>query len=316
MAVLMALTMLSAGCLSGGDDDDGDGKGHPHEGITEGFLFPDIAVDVVGEGFTELRSLEADLVVLHVVASASPDDSRLQDKHFSPLRDRFSNATAFYFTVVTDPTTTYQDLHVLEGQIENDACKATGDIVDQLSVSEFPTVFILDERKVIILRSDGQIGEGRMIEAIEEHWGVPPPVETGLEPGDVPPDLLWIDIDGNVGWLDKYWDHVVIINVWENECPFCLLLMEELAQVKANHTDLVIVSIDHNPDDGEQIVRSVREEYNATWTFAIDSDNIQSRYDVWLEPVIYLIDRDGVIRWHNIGLVDSSVIAGQVEKLI
>ncbi len=317
VALVLAISVVAAGCLTRDDGDgDDDGKGLPHEGITEGFLFPDITLDLLGEGFTGLRSLEADLVVLHLVASASYDDMRVQDEHISRLKYRFDNATASYFTVVTDPAVTYQELRDLAGHTDDDPCKATLDLVDRLSLTEFPAVFILDERKVIVLRSEGQVGEGRMIEAVEEHWGVQPPVVTGLEPGDVAPDLLWIDVDGNTGWLDDYQDRVVIINVWENECPFCLLLMEELAQVRANHTELVIVSIDHNPDDGEQVVRGVRERYNATWTFAIDSDNIQSRYDVWLEPVIYLIDEEGIIRWHNIGLVDSSVIAGEVEKLI
>lgn len=318
VAVLMAITMLSAGCLTGDDDEgDGDGKGLPHEGVTEGFRFPEVTLEVVGLGEVEVRTLEADLLVVHLVASASMEDIRVQDVHFGPLRDRFGNATVLLFTVVADPGAPWEELEALAGEDGiHLPSRPRGDIAGQLSVGEYPTVFILDERKVIILRSDGQMGQGRMIEAIEGHWGVPPPAGTGLEPGDLAPDLLWVDVDGNVGWLDNLRDHVVIINVWENECPFCLLLMEELAQVRANHTELVIVSIDHNPDDGEQVVRAVRERYNATWTFAIDSDNIQSRYDVWLEPVIYLVDGDGVIRWHNIGLVDSSVIAGEVEKLI
>lgn len=320
MATFLGLMMVTAGCLTddGGNGDDGNGD-LPHEGTTEGFLFPDIRLETVGIGENRIHQLEADLIVVQVVASASIDDIRLQKTHFGPIRDRFSNTTEYYITVVADPDTTTAELEALESDHNIDLPSiARGDIVDTLSVKRYPTVFMLDERKVIFLRNDGQVGQGKMIQAIEDHWGVPPAVETGLEPGDVPPDLLWIDMDGQVGWVDNYWDHVLIINVWENECPFCILLMEELHQVYLNysHLNFEIVSIDHNPEDSEQIVRNVREEYNATWKFAIDSDNIQSRYDIWREPVIFLIDKDGVIRWTNIGLVDSSIIAGEVEKLI
>ena len=319
MASVIAIIVVAAGCLSNGDDD-GNGNGKlPHEGTTEGFLFPDVVLDTVGYGEKRVHDLEADLIVVHVVETASFDDIMVQDTHFGPLRDRFANSTALYVTLVADDGTTTDQLEVLANENNIDMPSvAQVDIIDTLSLKKYPTVLLLDERKVIFLRSDGQIGQGRLIEAVEDHWGVPPEVETGLEVGDVPPDLLWVDIEGQVGWVDNYWDHVLIINVWENECPFCVLLMEELRQVHLNysHLGLEIVSIDHNPDDGEEVVRAVMEEYNATWTFAIDSDNVQSRYDIWREPVIYMIGKDGTIGWHNIGLVDSSVIAGEVEKLI
>jgi len=318
--ILLSLLMVTAGCLTGnGDDDDGNGD-LPHTGTTEGFLFPDITLETAGTVDNRVRDIEADLIVIHVVESASfEEDIRLQFGHFGPVRDSFKNISRVFITFVADPDANMSDLETLANDryLDNPSI-SVGNIVDQLSILRYPTVLMLDERKVIFLRNDGQVGQGRMIAAIGEQWDLPPEEETGLDIGKTAPDLLWMNLSGKWGWLDDQLGSAVILNVWELECPFCLLLMEELRQVYLNFSDmgLDIVSIDHNPGDGLERVEAVKSEYNATWVFAIDSDNIQSRYDIWREPVIYLIDRSGVIRWHNIGLVDSSVIAEEVEKLI
>jgi thiol-disulfide isomerase/thioredoxin len=320
LAILISLIIVSAGCLTDDGDDDDDNGGLPHVGTTEGFLFPDITMETAGIGENRVRDAEADVVVIQVVESvAYEEDIRLQFGHFGPVRSAYLNLSKVFITVVAGPDVTMTDLEGLanDHSLDNPSI-VVGDVVDKLSIRKFPTVFLLDERKVIFLRSDGHIGQGKMVAAIEEQWELQPEVETGLDVGDRAPSLLWRNLTDKWGWLENYRGSVVIINVWEFECPFCLLLMEELRQVYLNYSDqgLKIISIDHNPDDTDQRVQAVIDEYNATWSFAIDSDNIQSRYDIWEEPVVYLLDRGGVIRWHNLGLIDSSVIAGEVEKLI
>ena len=102
------------------------------------------------------------------------------------------------------------------------------------------------------------------------------------------------------------------------ECLFCLELFTELEKVWANHSadGLQMVSADLITWETPEQVRGVREQYNATWTFAIDGDNIQSRYDIWRLPLLVLLDGEGVVQWVWTGFVHSSVISDEVEKLI
>jgi hypothetical protein len=77
-----------------------------------------------------------------------------------------------------------------------------------------------------------------------------------------------------------------------------------------------MVSIDLITWETEDEVRAVQDRYNATWTFAIDGDNIQSRYDIWRLPLLVLLDASGVVQWTWTGYTHSSVITEEVEKLI
>ncbi|NIP35666.1 MAG: hypothetical protein GWN18_11910, partial [Thermoplasmata archaeon] len=71
-------------------------------------------------------------------------------------------------------------------------------------------------------------------------------------------------------------------------------LFVELGKVHANFSGagLQMLSVDLITWETEAQVRGVMEEYNATWTFAIDGDNIQSRYDIWRLPLLLLLDAD------------------------
>jgi thiol-disulfide isomerase/thioredoxin len=140
----------------------------------------------------------------------------------------------------------------------------------------------------------------------------------GVEVGKSAPDLVWVDIDGTKGSLSGLRGSPVLLDIWELECPFCIALFDELVKVDANYSSegLTIVSIDIITWETEAQVRAERDDHNATWPFAIDGDNVQGRYDLWRLPTLILIDSAGVIQWTFTGLVHSSVISQEVERLI
>jgi hypothetical protein len=192
------------------------------------------------------------------------------------------------------------------------------DLVDELSLVKPLTVFLLGPDHVILLRSDDVVGQARMVHAIEATWGIEPPEDAFPQVGSMLPDLVWRDVDGVEGSLSDLEGAPVLLNIWEMECPFCMDLFVEMGKVWENRSDdgLQMVSIDLITWETEDEVTGVMERYNATWTFAIDGDNIQSRYDIWRLPLLVLLDGDGVVRWTWTGYTLWSEIDGEVEKLI
>jgi hypothetical protein len=317
--LVLAILLVSAGCLDGSDDDgDGNGDGPPPVGTTEGFTFPDIGFTDEDGVVRQTQSWGGDFTIIHVIAS-SKEVYRPQIAQVRAVLDHWENLTVRALTI-SSGNDTRGDMDVMASGL--DVTWTTGlplaDLAEALSLVRPLTVFILDTDRVIILRSDDMLGQGRMVEAIEATWGVQPPGDVHPEVGSPVPELVWRDIDGVEGSLSALEGAPALLNVWEMECPFCLELFGELEKVWANHSGdgLQMVSIDLVTWETEDQVRGVMEEYNATWTFAIDGDNIQSRYDIWRLPLLVLLDGDGVVQWVWTGYVHSSVIEGEVEKLI
>ena len=318
LAILLVLTVaILPGCIED-DDKDPDDDG-PLVGTTQGFRMPDFEMATHEGSSLTLRNISADLIMVHVV-SDTEEPYLPQFVQIKAVREEITNITVEAVTLL--PGGRYDDTMMtdLRQEVGGDwtfAIVADG-VLDTLSLQKYPTVFILDEDQVILERSDEALGQGRIIQAIESTWGVEPPENVAPQVGSTVPDLVWRDVNGTEGRLSDLQGSPVILNVWEMECPFCLQLFVELEKVYANHSGqgLRMVSIDIITWETEDQVRSVMETYNATWTFAIDGDNIQSRYDIWRLPLLVLLDGDGVVRWTWTGYTHHSVIDDEVEKLI
>jgi peroxiredoxin len=317
-ALLVTLVVVSSGCLQD-DGPNGNGNGGPHLGATEGFQMYDLQWEDHQGSEGSLRLLMADFVIVHVVAPNEPP--------FMPQFTQIKEARA-HFDNITVKAVTLRETEFVSGVTVADLRDSSGaewtfavpssGLRNTLSIVDYPTVFLLDSDGVILVRNDDILGQGRMVEVIEETWGIEPRADVMPAVGDVAPELVWRDIDGAEGTLSDLRGSPVIVKVWEIECPFCLELFNEMNKIYANYSDdgLEIVSLDLITWETDEQVRAIKEEYNATWIFAVDGDNIQSRYDIWRLPLTLLLDEEGVVQWSFTGYVHSSVIAEQVEKLI
>jgi len=320
LVLLLALVLVSAGCLTTDDDDDGNGNGNgpPPIGTTEGFTFPGVHYKDQAATERHTDSWEGYFTIIHVIASPT-DVFEPQVAQIRAVMDHFDNVTMRALTI-TSGAGSIHDLDVLKVMlnIQWTLGLPLTNMTNELSLVKPLTVFLLDSDHVILLRSDGMLGQGRMVQAIETTWGIEPREDAAPEVGSSVPDLVWRDIDGVEGSLTSLEGSPVLLHVWEMECPFCIELFVELEKVHTNHSSrgLQIVSVDLITWETEEQVRGIKDQFNATWTFAIDGDNIQSRYDIWRLPYMVLLDEDGVVQWSWTGYTHSSIIDVEVEKLI
>jgi thiol-disulfide isomerase/thioredoxin len=318
MVLLMALILVTAGCITDDDSEDDD-DGPPPVGTTQGFTMPDFQFTDGEEVVRDMASWGGDFTIVHVIASE--DD--VFEPQFAQIRavlQRVDNVSFEALTLSVDPGSTRDSLDTIADRVEAQWTFGlpVSDLTKKLSIVDPLTVFLLDSDHVIMVRVDDILGQGRVIESIEATWGVEPRTDAQPEVGSAAPDLVWRDIDGVEGSLSSLQGSPVLLHIWEMECPFCIELFVELEKVHANHSSrgLQVVSIDLITWETEEQVGGIRDSFNASWPFAIDGDNIQSRYDIWRLPYMVLIDGDGVVQWSWTGYTHSSVIAGEVEKLI
>jgi thiol-disulfide isomerase/thioredoxin len=322
VAVLMACLVVLpvAGCLQENGPSSG-GADHrlPHDGTTRGLRLPDLAFTDQSGAAGSLRNITAEFTVVQVESPVlAPFPS--QFTQIKQVRLAMANLTVAALTLSGDPNSTVAAMAALRSHYGADWTFAVprGNITSALSLLRFPTVFVLDKDKVVLNRSDEPFGEARILEAIRASLGQAPDPGTAAEVGKRAPEMVFRDIDGTEGSLGAWNGRVVMVEVWEIECPWCIELFHELKNLSANlsSSGLSVLSIDVVNWETDAMVRAIATQHNATWTFAVDGDNVQSRYSVWRVPALFLIDRQGVIRWTNVGYVAYPDLAIEVEKLI
>jgi len=98
---------------------------------------------------------------------------------------------------------------------------------------------------------------------------------------------------------------VVLLNFWATWCPPCRQEMPSMAalsrRLESKGLKVVAVSVDKSASDLASFVR----EYKLPFMVLHDADAATSAsYGVFRYPESFLIDRNGVVRYHLIGAVD------------
>lgn len=319
VALSVILSMPMAGCLVEEEQPDHDGPPPVHEGTTEGLRLPDVAyTDHTGQA-RRLRAIEAEITILHVDSpynwSFLPQYTQLKW-----ARRALPGVTVAAVTLSVDSRSSVASMAALraEAGADWDLGVPQGDLNFTLSLRRFPTVFVLDRDKVVLERSDEPLGQARILAVIREGLGLPPPAAEGPGVGERAPDLVFRDIDGREGSVSGLNGSVVLIDVWQILCPWCIEQFSVLRELHANFSSrgLAILSPDVVYWETDEEVRAVAAANNATWTFLVDGDNVQSRYGVQVVPTLFLVDREGVVRWSHEGYAPYPALAQEVEKLI
>jgi len=119
------------------------------------------------------------------------------------------------------------------------------------------------------------------------------------------PEFTLPDLDGHIHMLSDYRGRIVIINFWSAECPHCErtdhAILASLAQWGEAVALLTIASNSNETD--KLIARSARLR---KLPFVLrDKDHIVAdRYEALNTPHIFIIDRQGVLRYR--GAVDDA----------
>ena len=319
VALSVILSMPMAGCLVEEERSGPDGTPPVHEGTTEGLRLPDVAyTDHTGQA-RRLWAIEADVTILHVDSpynwSFLPQYTQLKW-----ARRALPDVTVAAVTLSVDSRSSVASMAALRAAAgaDWDLGVPQGDLNFTLSLRRFPTVFVLDRDRVVLERSDEPLGQARILAAIREGLGLPPPASEGPGVGERAPDLVFRDIDGREGSVSGLNGSVVLIDVWQILCPWCIEQFSVLRELHANFSSrgLAILSPDVVYWETDEEVRAVAAANNATWTFLVDGDNVQSRYGVQVVPTMFLVDREGVVRWSHEGYAPYTALAQEVEKLI
>jgi thiol-disulfide isomerase/thioredoxin len=136
--------------------------------------------------------------------------------------------------------------------------------------------------------------------------------------GSKAPTFAVTDINGGAVYLEAQRGKVVILDLFATWCQPCRDQMPELKEIDHAYSDseVVILSIDIDTEETVQQVRDFKNEFQAGWTFAMDTFGVGPLYNVERIPTLALIDREGNLVWLHTGVTTAEELKARIDPLL
>ena len=136
-----------------------------------------------------------------------------------------------------------------------------------------------------------------------------------IEVGSLLPQYSAKTLSGELVEVGGHGGPLTLVNVWATWCRSCREEMRDLAAIHRDYGSrglrVVAVSVDAG---SERLVRRVVERDSLTFQVVHDQAGIiQTRYRVVGVPTSYLIGRDGLLLWQQVGGIHGNLPKVRVE---
>jgi thiol-disulfide isomerase/thioredoxin len=142
------------------------------------------------------------------------------------------------------------------------------------------------------------------------------PAYAGLRSGQVPPDSLGIDRNGQGLTLKAQHGKVVVVTFWATWCGYCLkeLPILENLQRRLGKERIEVVAINTDKDRAKYVaMRRKLKEFELTMTVDDDKE-LAKAYGVTGLPHLVLIDKEGKIAFVHVGYAEKA-LPGFVDEI-
>jgi peroxiredoxin len=110
---------------------------------------------------------------------------------------------------------------------------------------------------------------------------------------------------------------VVLLDFWSTSCPPCMTQLRDLERLQGQMRgeDLVILGINAEGAPRES-VRDFARTHRVQYTLLADPGQVARAYRVVRLPTLYIVDRDGHVRWSREGYTPSEELSRIVDELL
>ena len=140
----------------------------------------------------------------------------------------------------------------------------------------------------------------------------------GLPSGSPAPEFTLEDLEGNPVSLADQRGQVVLVDFWATWCGPCVQAMPHLQKLHEDHREHGLTVLAISTDQQRDAVPPFLERNSYTFPVLYADDEVKTLYQVHGIPVVYLIDRNGRIRFHHVGYGPGTdkELDGRVSELL
>ncbi|MMZ64985.1 Thiol-disulfide oxidoreductase ResA [compost metagenome] len=137
------------------------------------------------------------------------------------------------------------------------------------------------------------------------------------EPGDKPPAVKLLGLDGKVHTLEEYKGKAVVLNFWATWCTYCVNEMPALQAQWEKWRDQGVVVLGINTGEDEMTVRNFTEQLGIDFPILHDFENDAVRnYGVVPMPTTFFVNKKGRIASIREGELDLETLDDQIKQLV
>lgn len=140
-----------------------------------------------------------------------------------------------------------------------------------------------------------------------------------LEDGVPAPAFELVEVGGERPVsLEAHRGRVVLLDFWVTSCPPCLRQMAELDVVRRRYpeADLEILGINTEGASPAALREFLERRGGVHYPVLAGDATVSEDYRVNLLPTLYVIDREGMIRWSRAGFVPAGEIRAVLDALL
>lgn len=127
------------------------------------------------------------------------------------------------------------------------------------------------------------------------------------------PDFELATLDGESVRLSDLRGQVVALNFWATWCVPCRAEMPLLDAALEKYADAGLVILGIDADEPASLVADFRDEFGLTFPLLLDPGaEVQQLYRVRGYPTTFFVDREGIIRAQQVGIMSES----QLERYL
>lgn len=143
-------------------------------------------------------------------------------------------------------------------------------------------------------------------------------MKSSLKTGIEAPNFTLKNLNGEDVELSQIKGNIVLIDFWAVWCKPCVRKLPSVQSIHEKYGEESLVVLAINVSEKEEKIKSFIEENNYTLPVLIGNKTVSNDYGAHAIPFVVLIDKEGTIRYTELGYRQGSEqkLINEIEKLL